>query len=85
MSTIPADRLIELRDRLQAAQDILGRAAVILASMVPKPTPSKPISEIAVEIPDSLRSQLLSAVARCTNAAEAVRAALDRRENGRAA
>ena len=52
MSTIPADRLIELRDRLQAAQDILGRAAVILASMVPKPTPSKPMSEIAVEIPD---------------------------------
>jgi hypothetical protein len=32
MSTIPADRLIELDDRLQAAQDILDRAAVILAS-----------------------------------------------------
>jgi hypothetical protein len=43
------------------------------------------MSEVAVEIPDSLRAQLLSAVARSTNAAEAVRAALHRRENGRAA
>ena len=49
MSTIPADRLIELCDRLEAAQDILGRAAAILASMVPKPTASKPMSEIVVE------------------------------------
>ena len=80
MSTMPVDRLIELRDHLQAAQDMLGRAAGTLASIVPKPTSSKPTSEIAVEIPDSLRAQLLSAVARCTNAAEAVRAALDRRE-----
>jgi hypothetical protein len=80
MSTIPADRLIELHDRLQAVQDILGRAAVILASIVPKPTSGKPMSEITVEIPDSLRAQLLSAFARCTNAAEAARAALDGRE-----
>jgi hypothetical protein len=64
MSTIPADRLIELRDRLEAAQHILGRAADILASMVPKPTSSKPMSEIVVEIRDSLRAPLLSAVAR---------------------
>ena len=64
MSTIPADRLIELCDRLEGAQDILGRAAAILASMVPKPTASKPMSETVVEIPDSLRAPLLSAVAR---------------------
>jgi hypothetical protein len=58
MSTIPADRLIKLCDRLEAARDILGRAAAILASMVPKPTSSKPMSEIVVEIPDSVRAPL---------------------------
>jgi len=74
VTTLPAATIVALYERVQDAADTLSRVATDLVGCVPA-KPEAPLSEIGIEISDSLRAQLLAAISRSIEAAnEAARA-----------
>jgi hypothetical protein len=79
MTIFTAIALADLRNRIAAAADIMNRVAGNLAGCLPKPPPNEPLAEIAIDIPDTQRVQILTDIDRAISTAQAVRAVLKRR------
>jgi hypothetical protein len=58
---------------------MLNGVAGNLAGCLPKPPPNEPFAEIAIDIPDTQRVQILADIDRAISAAQAVRTVLERR------
>lgn len=85
MSTIPADRLIDLHEQLQGAATTLARVANELAAYVPKAMPNEPLTEVVILVSAHDRSRFVSALSLCAGAVDAARKAFDQHGGGRAA
>jgi hypothetical protein len=86
MSTIPADRLIELHEQLQGAANTLARVANEVSAYVPpKALPNEPLSDIVILVSDHDRTRFVSALSLCANVVDAARKAFDQHGGGRAA
>lgn len=70
--------LADFRNRIPTAADMLNRVAGNLAGCVPKPPLNEPLAEIAIDIPDAQRVQILADIDRAISTAHAARTVLMR-------